>query len=49
MIAKIVSHTRNMHTIRPSVQPALRRLVTTNWLVDVDIMYRAINEGKRGG
>lgn len=33
MIAKIVSHTMNMHTIRPSVHPALRRLVTTNCLV----------------
>lgn len=30
MMAKIVSQTRNMHTIRPNVHPALKRLVTTN-------------------
>lgn len=32
MIAKIVNHTINMHTMRPSVHPALSRLVTTSWL-----------------
>lgn len=31
MIAKIVSHAMNMQKMRPSVQPALNRLVTTSW------------------
>lgn len=33
MIANMVSHTTNMHTMRPSVHPALNRLVTTSWHV----------------